>query len=94
MMSPELICVLPSTFGKWLMTSLFLRNTGSLLLFSAWEVLSGLLPQQVKVLGFTALACVLLLVLGTQAEDALKTTIQFFVVCSVSVTVMWRMGAF
>ncbi len=71
--------------------SLFLRNTGSLLLFSAWEVLSCLLAQQVKVIGFTALACVLL---RTQAEDALVTTLQCAVVCSVSVTVMWRMGAF
>ena len=53
-----------------------------------------LLLQQVRVSNITALACVLLLILGTQAEDALKTTTQFFVVCFVSVTVMWRMGAF
>ena len=45
-----------------------------------------LLLQQVRVSNITALACVLLLILGTQAEGALTTTPESFAACSGFVT--------
>ena len=89
-----MLCLLPFHFGTWLETSLFLRNTGGLLLLSLWEVFSGLIPQLWRVIGFTALTLVLLVAIGMKADNPWRTTLMFCVVYFSSVMAMWHMGAF
>jgi hypothetical protein len=93
LMKPEFFCILPHHFGSWLETSLLLRNTGSLLLlFSAWEVASCLIPQRWKILGFTALASLLVVFLGTQSQTPRMAAPLLLGACSLIATLMWRAG--
>ena len=93
-MKPEFFCILPHHFGSWLETSLLLRNTGSLLFFSAWEVASCLIPQRWKILGFTALASLLVVFLGTQSQTPRMAAPLLLGACSLIATLMWRAGMF
>ncbi len=68
LLSPEIICCLPYPFGTWLKSRLYLRNTGSLWLFSVWEVVSTLLPHEWRVPLFTGTATLLFTFLAFCAE--------------------------